>query len=68
MSLPVVFLAWAVAAFITGITFYSFRGVTLTSKAIIAQPFVDYTHWAVVGGLGGLAGILLVTIFVAGRK
>ena len=68
MSLPIVFLAWAVAAFITGITFYSFRGVTLTSKALIAQPFVDYTHWAVVGGLGGLAGILLVSAFVSSRR
>jgi len=67
MSLPVVFLAWAIAAFITGITFYSFRGVTLSSKVLITQPFVDYTHWAVVGGLGALAGILLVSAFVARR-
>ncbi|KAI0690265.1 hypothetical protein BC835DRAFT_1365422 [Cytidiella melzeri] len=67
MSLPVVFLAWAIAAFVTGITFYSFRGVTLTSKAIVTQPFVDYTHWVVVGGLGALAGILLVTVFAARR-
>ncbi|KAI0337961.1 hypothetical protein BDW22DRAFT_1338908 [Trametopsis cervina] len=67
MSLPVVFLAWAIAAFITGITFYSFRGVTLTSKAIIAQPFVDYTHWVVVGGLGALVGVLLVSALIARR-
>ena len=65
MSLPLVFLAWAIAAFITGITFYSFRGVTLSSKVIVKQPFVDYTHWAVVGGLGALGGILLVSIFAA---
>ena len=67
MSLPIVFLAWAIAAFITGITFYSFRGVTLTSKVVIRQPFVDYTHWAVVGSLGGMVGILLVSGIMARR-
>ena len=67
MSLPVVFLAWAIAAFITGITFYSFRGVTLTSKVVIRQPFVDYTHWAVVGSLGGLVGILVVSALMSRR-
>ena len=59
MSLPVVFLAWAIAAFVTGITFYSFRGVTLTTKVIIRESFTDYTHWAVLGSLGGLAGMFL---------
>ncbi|OBZ70382.1 hypothetical protein A0H81_09801 [Grifola frondosa] len=48
MSLPLVFLAWAIAAFMTGITFYSFRGATVTSPVIIKHPFEDYTHWAVV--------------------
>ena len=67
MSLPVVFLAWGIAAFVTGITFYSFRGVTLSSKVIIRQPFTDYTHWAVVGGLGGLAGMLLVFALMGRR-
>ena len=67
MSLPVVFLAWAIAAFVTGITFYAFRGVTLTSKVIIRQPFVDYTHWAVIGCLGGLLGMLLVSAFMSRR-
>ncbi|TCD65970.1 hypothetical protein EIP91_001962 [Steccherinum ochraceum] len=60
MSLPLVFLAWAVAAFITAITFYSFRGATVTSRVVIRQPFEDYTHWAVVGTLGGLVGILVM--------
>lgn len=65
MSLPLVFLAWATAAFITGITYYSFRSLTLTSKVIAKQPYIDYTHWAVVGGLGVLAGVLLVSVFLA---
>lgn len=67
MSLPVVFLAWAIAAFVTGITFYSFRGVTYTSKLVIRQPFVDYTHWAVVGSLGGLVGMLIVSALLSRR-
>ncbi|KAH8092509.1 hypothetical protein BXZ70DRAFT_898238 [Cristinia sonorae] len=67
MSLPLVFLAWAIAAFITGITFYSFRGATVTSRIVIKQPFEDYTHWAVVGTLGGLAGILIMSALLARR-
>lgn len=64
MSLPVVFLAWGIAAFVTGITFYSFRGVTLASKVVVREPFVDYTHWTVVGSLGGMFGIVLVAALV----
>ncbi|KAI0940341.1 hypothetical protein AcV5_001475 [Taiwanofungus camphoratus] len=67
MSLPLVFLAWAIAAFITGITFYSFRGATLTTRITIKHPFEDYTHWAVVGTMGGLAGMLMVSILLARR-
>ncbi|KIP01565.1 hypothetical protein PHLGIDRAFT_112939 [Phlebiopsis gigantea 11061_1 CR5-6] len=67
MSLPIVFLAWAIAAFVTGITFYAFRGVTLTSKVIIRQPFVDYTQWAVIGSLGGLMGMLLISALMSRR-
>lgn len=67
MSLPLVFLAWAIAAFVTGITFYSFRGATLTSRVVIKAPFQDYTHWAMVGTLGGLAGILMMSALLARR-
>ncbi|KAH9947203.1 hypothetical protein B0H21DRAFT_692432 [Amylocystis lapponica] len=67
MSLPIVFVAWAIAAFITGITFYSFRGATMSSRITIKYPFEDYTHWAVVGTLGGLAGMLLVSAMLARR-
>ena len=64
MSLPLVFLTWAIAAFVTGITFYSFRGATVTGRADIRVEFQDYTHWALVGSLGGLAGILMMTAFL----
>ena len=67
MSLPLVFLAWAIAAFITGITFYSFKGATLRSGTVAKEPFVDYTHWAMVGTLGGLAGVMLMTALLARR-
>ena len=67
MSLPLVFLAWAIAAFITGITFYSFRGATVTSRIVIKQPFEEYTHWAVVGTLGALGGMLTTAALVARR-
>ncbi|KAL6307106.1 hypothetical protein BKA93DRAFT_728227 [Sparassis latifolia] len=67
MSLPLVFLAWAIAAFMTGITFYSFRGATLTGRMVIRHPFEAYTHWAVVGTLGGLGGVLLMCALLARR-
>lgn len=67
MSLPLVFLAWSIAAFITGITFYSFRGASLTSRVVIKQPFVDYTPWVMIGTLGGLAGVMLMTALLARR-
>lgn len=67
MSLPLVFLAWAIAAFMTGIVFYSFRGVQITSQITIRQPFQDYTHWGVLGMMGGLAGMLLVTALLSRR-
>ncbi|KAI0371477.1 hypothetical protein BV20DRAFT_942006 [Pilatotrama ljubarskyi] len=67
MSLPLVFLAWAIAAFMTGITFYSFRGATVTSRVEVRHPFESYTHWAVVGTLGALGGMLFVAALLARR-
>ncbi|KAI0751191.1 hypothetical protein C8Q80DRAFT_1251035 [Daedaleopsis nitida] len=66
-SLPLVFLAWAIAAFMTGITLYSFRGATVTSRVAVRHPFEPYTHWAVVGTLGALGGMLTVATLVARR-
>jgi len=57
MSLPLVFLAWGIVAFIAAITLYSFRGFTLTAPGTIKQPFTDYTHWTVVGAMGVLVAL-----------
>ncbi|KAH9939244.1 uncharacterized protein BXZ73DRAFT_43685, partial [Epithele typhae] len=66
-SMPLVFLAWAIASFMTGITLYSFRGVTVSTGVEIRRPFDPYTHWAVVGTLGGLGGMLTIAALVARR-
>lgn len=67
MSLPIVLLAYAVAAFITGITLYSFRGTAFTNPALIAHNFDDYTRWTVLGLLGGLAGVLTTSAILLRR-
>jgi len=67
MSLPLVFLAWGIVAFITAITLYSFRGFTVTSPGMIKQPFTDYTHWTVVGTMGVLAGALITSALLMRR-
>lgn len=67
MSLPLVFLAWGIVAFITAITLYSFRGFTVTSPGMVKQPFTDYTHWTVVGTMGVLAGALITSALLMRR-
>lgn len=67
MSLPIVFLAYAIIAFVAGITLYSFRGVTVTDKALVEHQFQEYTRWTVVGVLGGLAGILTTAFLLSHR-
>lgn len=58
MSLPLVFLAWAVIAFVTGISVYSFRGIALTVPGL---KFGVATQWAVACALGGLIGMLIIS-------
>lgn len=67
MSLPLVFLAWGIAAFIAGITLYSFRGFTLTNPGLVKQHFEDFTHWIVVGVMGVLAGVLITSALLLRR-
>ncbi|EJF62218.1 hypothetical protein BD309DRAFT_991084 [Dichomitus squalens] len=66
-SLPLVFLAWAIAAFMTGITLYSFRGASVANRGQITQPFAPYTHWAVVGTLGAIGGMLTIAAVFSRR-
>ncbi|KAI9508917.1 hypothetical protein F5148DRAFT_979083, partial [Russula earlei] len=58
LSLPLVFLLYAIAAFIAGIALYAFRGLTTT---VGGRHFEDFTQWAVIGTVGGLACILLTS-------
>ncbi len=67
MSLPVVFLVYAVIAFVSGIALYSFRGVTSTDKNLVEHHFEDYTRWTVVGVIGGLTGILFTSLLILRR-
>jgi hypothetical protein len=65
MSLPLVFLAYAIGAFVTAVVLYSFRGASVSHGNTVSRHFEDYTRWAVVGTMGGLAGMLIVsTLFV----
>ncbi|KAJ7082403.1 hypothetical protein B0H15DRAFT_785681 [Mycena belliarum] len=62
MSLPLVFLIYAVIAFVVAVVLYSFLGVNGS-----AARFEDYTRWAVVGVLGGLVGILTTSVLLLRR-
>lgn len=67
MSLPLVFLVYAIVAFVAGIVLYSFSGVTASDPLESERPFEDYTKWTVVGVLGGLAGMLTMSLFLLRR-
>ena len=67
MSLPLVFLVYAIVGFVAGIVLYSFRGVKLEDPLMSERPFEEYTKWTVVGVLGGLAGMLTMSLFLIRR-
>jgi len=58
LSLPLVFLLYAIAAFITGIALYAFRGLTST---VGVRHSGDFTQWVVICTVGGLACILFTS-------
>lgn len=66
MALPLVLLVYAIVAFVVGIVLYSFRGVT-DVPLMNSRPFDDYTKWTVVGVLGALGGILLISFSLLRR-
>lgn len=66
MALPLVFLAYAIAGFVTAIVIYSFRGVSINPPGQ-PMPYEDYTKWIVVGTLGGVGGILMMSILLSRR-
>ncbi|KIJ11001.1 hypothetical protein PAXINDRAFT_85218, partial [Paxillus involutus ATCC 200175] len=70
LSLPLVFLAYSVAGFITGVVIYSFRSATInlaSAGSPIAAKFDEYTRFMVIGVLGGLAGVLIASALVSRR-
>ncbi len=66
LSLPLVFLAYSIIAFIASLTLYSFRGKPV-GYPLPKTPFEDYTRWIVVGVLGGLLGILTTSLLLLRR-
>lgn len=70
LSLPLVFLAYSVAGFVTGVVVYSFRSVTINLASVnspVAARFDEYTKFMVVGVIGALVGVLIASTMVARR-
>ncbi|KAG6373906.1 hypothetical protein JVT61DRAFT_6059 [Boletus reticuloceps] len=70
LSLPLVFLAYSVAGFVTGVVIYSFRSATInfaSAGSPVAAKFDEYTRCMVVGVLGALVGVLIASTMVARR-
>ncbi|KAJ3505857.1 hypothetical protein NLJ89_g7196 [Agrocybe chaxingu] len=64
LSLPTVFLAYSLIAFVTGLVLYVYRGVSFTNPSLPRNSFEDYTRWTVVGLVGALAGMLTTTMLL----
>ncbi|KAL4076495.1 hypothetical protein J3A83DRAFT_4357484 [Scleroderma citrinum] len=70
LSLPLVFLAYSVAGFITGVVIYSFRSATINfahAGMPVATKFDEYARWMVIGVLGALTGVLVASVMVSRR-
>ena len=70
LSLPLVFLAYSVAGFITGVVIYSFRNATINfahTGMPVAAKFDEYAWWMVIGVLGALTGVLVASVMVSRR-
>ncbi|KAJ8594528.1 hypothetical protein M405DRAFT_858044 [Rhizopogon salebrosus TDB-379] len=70
LSLPLVFLAYSVAGFITGVVIYSFNGAMINATAgglPVMNKFDDWCRLFAVGVLGGVAGVLIASVVVQRR-
>ncbi|KAF8179221.1 hypothetical protein BJ912DRAFT_855727, partial [Pholiota molesta] len=63
LSLPMVFLAYALIGFLTGLILYTFRGAPLGNPGS-KTSFEDYARWIIVGVVGALAGIVTTSLLV----
>jgi hypothetical protein len=63
MSLPLVFLVYSLAGLITSIVLYSFRGPSIPPPGL-PMDYDNYTKWAILGTLGGLGGVLIISALV----
>lgn len=59
MSLPLVFLTYAVAALVAGVALYACRDASLAGPA--------YARWTVYSVMGGLVGVLTMSALLARR-
>jgi len=70
LSLPLVFLAYSVAGFTTGVVIYSFRSATINfahAGMPVTPKFDEYARWMVIGVLGALTGVLVASVMVSRR-
>jgi drug/metabolite transporter (DMT)-like permease len=66
MSLPLVFLVYSLAGLITSVVVYSLKSSPMTPPGY--PVYSDhFTKWTVVGTLGGLAGVLIISALVNRR-
>jgi hypothetical protein len=64
MSLPLVFLTYSLAGLITSIVMYTFKGPSITPPGNPVYD-ADYMKWTVVGTLGGLGGVLIISVLLS---
>ena len=67
LSLPLVFLAYSVAGFITGVVIYSFRSATINFAHAGMPVAAKFDGWMVIGVLGALTGVLAASVLVSRR-
>jgi len=58
--MPMVFLAYAIIGFITGVVLYSVRDVNFSKGFTVQNDDSSLTHWMTVAGVGAVAGALMM--------